>query len=55
MMLHPDPSENILLPIMDPNLSEIARTWIAAVILTGGLIIPPINSDVRPNVIHDSI
>lgn len=42
MLLHPEPTDNILLEYMDPNLAQITRTWVAATILTGQPIIPPI-------------
>ncbi len=40
MMLHPHPSETILLEYMDPNLAQITRTWVATTILTGQPLIP---------------
>jgi hypothetical protein len=41
MMLHPDPHENILMGCMDPNLSQILRTWICGALLSGDIFIPP--------------
>lgn len=43
MMLHPEPSEKILLSFMDPNLAQITRTWIVTVILGGEPLIPPLD------------
>ena len=31
---HPEPTENSLLPLMHPNLSNIARTWVASTIVS---------------------
>jgi hypothetical protein len=42
MLLHPEPSAHMLLEYMNPNIAQIARTWVAATILTGHPIIPPI-------------
>ncbi len=42
MLLHPEPAANILLEYMSPNLAQITRTWVAATILTGQPIIPPL-------------
>jgi hypothetical protein len=47
MMLHPHPHPNILLSIMDSNLAQITRTWVAAILLTGKLILPPITTTVH--------
>jgi hypothetical protein len=41
MALHPNPSPNILLPYMSPNLAQILRTWIGSVLLSGGATLPP--------------
>jgi hypothetical protein len=35
MALHPEPNPQMLLPFMHPNISNIARTWVAKTILTG--------------------
>jgi hypothetical protein len=40
MALHPEPSPDILLPFMHPNLAQILRTWIGAALLTGQVSIP---------------
>jgi hypothetical protein len=40
MMLHPNPHENILMEFMDPNLSQILRTWICGALLSGDVFIP---------------
>jgi hypothetical protein len=48
MMLHPTPSENMLLEYMSPNIAQIARTWVAATMLTGQPIIPPIYQNSAP-------
>jgi hypothetical protein len=42
MLLHPEPSTTVLLEYMVPNITQISRTWVAAVILTGQPIIPTI-------------
>ena len=31
---HPEPTENSLLPLMHPNLSNISRTWVASTIVS---------------------
>jgi hypothetical protein len=41
MALHPNPSPNILLPYMSPNLAQILRTWIGSVLLSGSATLPP--------------
>jgi hypothetical protein len=33
MSLHPNPSSNILLPFMHPNLAQICRWWFASTII----------------------
>jgi hypothetical protein len=43
MSLHPDPHESILLSSMHPNLANIARTWVAASIVTGNPTPPPLH------------
>ena len=40
MALHPEPSSDILLPFMHPNLAQILRTWRGAALLTGQVSIP---------------
>jgi hypothetical protein len=35
MAFHPNPHANMLLPIMDSNIAQISRTWIAASLLSG--------------------
>jgi hypothetical protein len=40
LALHPSPHENMLLPVMHPNLAQIARTWVATQIING---MPKIN------------
>ncbi len=40
MMQHPEPDENILLPFMHPNLSQILRTWVGGAILSGEVFLP---------------
>jgi hypothetical protein len=35
MAFHPSPHQNMLLPLMDSNLSQISRAWIAASFLIG--------------------
>ncbi len=42
-MLHPEPSPHILLPIMDTNLAQISRCWIASVPLTSEPLLPPVH------------
>jgi len=34
MALHPEPSPDILVPFMSPNIAQILRTWIGAALLT---------------------
>jgi hypothetical protein len=41
LMTHPSPHEGILLPYMHPNLAQIARTFVAASLLTGTTITFP--------------
>jgi hypothetical protein len=48
MMLHPDPHDDILMPFMDPNLSQILRTWISGAILSGEVFIPPMEHPKTP-------
>jgi hypothetical protein len=43
MMLHPEPSQNILLPLMHHNLANITRTRVASTIMSGFPLIPPLN------------
>jgi hypothetical protein len=43
MALHPQPSPNILLPYMSPNLAQILRTWVAFVLITGSAPVPEWN------------
>jgi hypothetical protein len=43
MMLHPNPTDDILMEDMSPNLVQITRTWVAATILSGQPIIPHIS------------
>jgi hypothetical protein len=40
MALHPNPSEDILIPFMSPNLAQILRTWVGASLLLGKVNIP---------------
>jgi hypothetical protein len=40
MSLHPNPSENMLLPYMHNNIAQICRTWITSSILNGKIILP---------------
>jgi len=40
MSLHPNPSENMLLPYMHNNIAQICRTWIAASLLNGKVPLP---------------
>jgi hypothetical protein len=42
MAFHPHPHANMLLPLMDTNIAQISRTWIAASIISG-------------NPLHDSL
>jgi hypothetical protein len=35
MAFHPNPHENMLLPVMDQNIAQISRAWIAASLVTG--------------------
>jgi hypothetical protein len=44
MMLHPYPDQKMLLPFMHHNLANITRTWVAATIITGSPLIPPLSS-----------
>ena len=41
--LHPLPTHNTLLPYMTGNLAQIVRTWIAASLLTGRVILPTLD------------
>ena len=41
MALHPNPSPEVLLPYMSPNLAQILRTWIGSVLLSGRSTLPP--------------
>jgi hypothetical protein len=43
-MTHPFPHREMLLPFMHPNLSQILGTWVASVILSGEVYIPPSDS-----------
>jgi hypothetical protein len=40
MALHHNPSEDILIPFMSPNLAQILRTWVGASLLLGKVNIP---------------
>jgi hypothetical protein len=40
MSLHPNPSENMLLPYMHNNIAQICRTWITSSILNDKIILP---------------
>lgn len=35
LAFHPSPHENMLLPVMDHNIAQISRAWIAAALVTG--------------------
>lgn len=48
-MLHPEPTDSILLEYMDPNLAQITRTWVATTIITGQPLIPPIYQEETPS------
>jgi hypothetical protein len=43
MALHPQPSPDILLPYMSPNLAQILHTWVAFVLITGSAPVPEWN------------
>jgi hypothetical protein len=55
MLLHPEPTESILVEYMDPNLAQITRTWVAATLLTGQPIIPPISQEEHHTVLPSNI
>jgi len=40
MAMHPNPTPEILLPFMHPNLAQILRTWVATSLLLGQVPIP---------------
>jgi hypothetical protein len=46
MSLHPNPSENMLLPYMHNNIAQICRTWITSSILNSKIILPEWLNDV---------
>lgn len=44
MALHPEPHQNMLLPLMHHNLAQISRTWVAKTILTQKFDVLPFQS-----------
>jgi hypothetical protein len=47
LALHPDPSSNVLLPIMHKNLAQITRTWIAGQLIQENIDIEAIKNCIR--------
>jgi hypothetical protein len=47
--LHPEPAENILLPIMHQNLSQIGRAWIALSLINQDIAMSPIQQALHTN------
>ncbi len=43
LMTHPAPHINMLINFMHPNLSQILRTWMASVLLSGEVYLPPLD------------
>ncbi len=50
MALHPEPSPDILVPFMSPNIAQILRTWIGAALLTGQVSMPSWNTPQPRNI-----
>lgn len=55
MGLHPDPSENMLLPFMTNNIAQITRTWIAESLLSGTVPFPTFPYGTQANYSDSSI
>lgn len=50
MAFHPFPHQNMLLPLMDDNIAQISRTWIAASLLLGR----PLHESLAPTFLKSS-
>lgn len=42
-MTYPSPPKDILMGFMNPNLSQILRTWVVSVLLSGEVYLPPLD------------
>jgi hypothetical protein len=45
MMLHPIPNSTILLPYMNENIANIARVWVASILISGQLYLPHMQTE----------